>query len=62
MNPRPCIHAHETRAARRLAALKPRTPAIMHGSSYSGDGEKALLGLAEVMKQVLGTEPFEAAA
>jgi flavorubredoxin len=47
---------------RRLAALKPRTLATMHGSSYSGECEKELLGLAEVMKRVLGTESAEAAA
>ncbi len=41
---------------RKLAALKPRTLATMHGSSYSGDCERELLGLAEVMKRVLGTE------
>ena len=37
----------------RLAALKPRTLAIMHGSSYAGDGEKALRGLADVMRETL---------
>ncbi len=45
-----------------LAALKPRTLAIMHGSSYAGDCERELVGLAEVMKRVLGTESAEAAA
>lgn len=30
----------------RLAGLKPRTLAIMHGSSFHGDGAKALAGLA----------------
>lgn len=30
----------------RLAALRPRTLAIMHGSSFHGDGEKALKELA----------------
>jgi flavorubredoxin len=30
----------------RLAALRPKTLAIMHGSSYSGDGAKALRELA----------------
>jgi len=32
---------------RRLAELEPRTLAIMHGSSYEGDGAKALLALAD---------------
>jgi flavorubredoxin len=47
---------------RRLAALKARTLAIMHGSSYSGDCDNELHGLAEVMKRVLGTESIETAA
>ncbi len=50
------------RVLRKLASLKPRTLAVMHGSSYSGDCEKELLGLADVMKRVLGTESAEAAA
>lgn len=37
----------------RLAALKPKTIAPMHGSTYAGDGESALLDLAQVMKEVL---------
>ncbi|HXG24712.1 MAG TPA: hypothetical protein VNJ09_09175, partial [Chthonomonadales bacterium] len=37
-----------------LAALKPRTLAIMHGSSFTGDGERALKDLAVVMKEILG--------
>jgi hypothetical protein len=31
----------------RLAALRPTTLAVMHGSSYHGDGGKALLDLAD---------------
>lgn len=38
----------------KLAALNPKTLAVMHGSSYVGDGGKALLDLAPVMKEVLG--------
>jgi flavorubredoxin len=37
----------------RLAELKPKTLAIMHGSSYSGDGERALRDLAVAMRDVL---------
>jgi flavorubredoxin len=37
-----------------LADLKPRTLAIMHGSSFTGDGERALRGLAVTMREVLG--------
>jgi len=44
------------RLMRELGALKPGTLAIMHGSSYRGDGEKALLDLASVMKEVLGKD------
>ena len=39
---------------RRLAALRPKTLALMHGSSYVGNGEKALLDLATAMREVLG--------
>jgi flavorubredoxin len=38
----------------RLAALKPRTLAAMHGSTFVGDGAKALTDLAQVLKEVLG--------
>jgi flavorubredoxin len=38
---------------RRLAALAPTTLAIMHGSSFRGDGQKALLDLATVLKELL---------
>ena len=37
-----------------LADLKPKTLAIMHGSSFTGDGERALRGLAVTMREVLG--------
>jgi hypothetical protein len=38
----------------RLAALKPHTVATMHGSTFVGDGERALNDLAQVLKEVLG--------
>jgi hypothetical protein len=38
---------------KRLAALKPRTLAAMHGSTFVGDGERAIADLAQVMKEVL---------
>jgi len=41
------------RLMRELAELQPKTLAIMHGSSFRGDGGKALLELASVMKEVL---------
>ncbi|ACU74163.1 conserved hypothetical protein [Catenulispora acidiphila DSM 44928] len=36
-------------ALRSLAALRPTTLAVMHGSSFRGDGAAALTGLAEAM-------------
>ena len=36
-----------------LAALKPRALATMHGSTFLGDGERALQDLAQVFKEVL---------
>jgi hypothetical protein len=39
---------------RRLAALKPKLLATMHGSVYQGDGERALLDYAGMIKEVLG--------
>jgi hypothetical protein len=47
---------HTERLMRELGGLKPRTLAIMHGSSFRGDGEKAFLDLASVMKEVLGKD------
>jgi len=38
----------------RLAALKPKTLATMHGSVYVGDGAQALRDLATVLSEVLG--------
>lgn len=37
-----------------LADLKPRTLAVMHGSSYSGNCEQAIRSLAGIMRDVLG--------
>jgi flavorubredoxin len=37
----------------RLAALNPRTLAIMHGSTFAGDGRRALDDLAAAMREVL---------
>ena len=39
---------------KRLAALRPKTLATMHGSVYAGDGSQALLNLASVFHEVLG--------
>jgi flavorubredoxin len=39
---------------RELASLKPRVCAPMHGSAFLGDGERALLDMGVVMKELLG--------
>ncbi len=41
-------------ALRDLAALKPKTLATMHGSSFTGDCERALHDLARVLKDSFG--------
>lgn len=38
----------------KLAQLEPRTLAVMHGSSFRGDGRKALLDLAEALRRTFG--------
>ena len=38
----------------RLAALKPRTIAAMHGSTFVGDGAQAITDLTQVIKETLG--------
>lgn len=45
---------HTDRILQRLADLKPQTIAAQHGSSYAGDGQRALRDLAVVMRDVLG--------
>src|SRR5205823_13184231 len=42
-----CLTPSTAPTIRRLAELEPKTLAIMHGSSYNGDGAKALLALAD---------------
>jgi hypothetical protein len=37
-----------------LAEYDPKTLAVMHGSSYAGNGRQALQDLATVMRDVLG--------
>ncbi|PMB52925.1 MBL fold metallo-hydrolase [Fischerella thermalis CCMEE 5201] len=45
---------HTKQTLHRLAGLQPKTIAIMHGSTFIGDGECALRDLATVMREVLG--------
>jgi flavorubredoxin len=46
--------SHTEAQVRDLAALKPRVCAPMHGSTFAGNGEQALLDMASVMKELLG--------
>jgi flavorubredoxin len=41
---------------KRLAGLRPKTLAIMHGSTYVGDGAQAFTDLAQVIKEILGRD------
>ena len=41
---------------KKLAALKPRTLAVMHGSSFRGDGVRALEDLEAAFREVFGRE------
>lgn len=43
----------------KLAALNPRTLAIMHGSSYAGDGAAALRALDGVYREIFGASGDE---
>lgn len=45
-----------------LAALKPKTLATMHGSSFTGNCSQALMDLDDVLKEILGGDGREAAA
>lgn len=38
----------------RLATLRPKSLAVMHGSSFQGDGESAILDLAKAIRDLLG--------
>jgi len=41
---------------KRIAALNPKTLALMHGSTFTGNGKQALEDLAIAMREVLRTE------
>jgi hypothetical protein len=49
-----CADPRTDHAMRRLAELKPKTLAVMHGSSFVRDGERALLDLNDVLKEIFG--------
>jgi flavorubredoxin len=46
---------------RRLAELRPRTLALMHGSTFRGDGGKAIVELAQVLRETLGAHAVPSA-
>jgi flavorubredoxin len=46
--------AHTDGALKKLAALKPQTLATMHGSVFSGDGERALRDYADMIRETIG--------
>jgi flavorubredoxin len=46
--------AHTEAQIKELASLKPRLCATMHGSAFVGNGEKALMDMGTVMKELLG--------
>jgi flavorubredoxin len=48
--------AHTDATFRRLADLRPRTLALMHGSTFRGDGGKAIAELAQVVREMIGPE------
>lgn len=47
---------------RKLAALKPRTLAIMHGSSFTGDCARALGELDQAFREIFGAQPLTSTA
>jgi flavorubredoxin len=47
-----CLAPDTAAVMRRLGDLRPQTLALMHGSSFAGDGSKALYDLAEQYEEV----------
>jgi flavorubredoxin len=52
-----CLTPDTAPAIRRLAELRPRTLALMHGSSFAGDGAAALRALADDYERRLHGRP-----
>jgi flavorubredoxin len=46
--------SHTQRTLERLASLEPEILAAMHGSTFTGNGKRAIHDLANVMKEILG--------
>jgi flavorubredoxin len=47
-------HTNTQKYVEMFAALKPKILCPMHGSSFKGDGEKAILKLGKILKETLG--------
>jgi len=45
---------HTTQNLKKLAELKPKTLAIMHGSSFTGDCAQALDDLNVMLREIFG--------
>ena len=48
-----CLAPNTASTLRRLGDLEPRTLAVMHGSSFQGDGKRALYDLAATYEQLV---------
>jgi flavorubredoxin len=48
-----CLAPHTATALRALGDLEPSTLAVMHGSSFQGDGKRALYGLAAGYQELI---------
>ena len=46
--------AYTDATLRRLASLNPQTLALMHGSTFKGNGRQQIHGLASVLKELIG--------
>ncbi|MEO6654007.1 MAG: MBL fold metallo-hydrolase [Ilumatobacteraceae bacterium] len=56
-----CLAPHTAETLRELGDLEPTTLAVMHGSSYHGDGRRALHELAAAYEQLMTAEPVGSA-
>jgi hypothetical protein len=51
-----CLHAAHRAEFEKLADLKPKTLAIMHGSSFTGDCARALGDLDLALRDLFGPQ------
>ncbi len=50
-----CLAPHTAQTLRSLGDLNPTTLAVMHGSSFHGDGQRALYGLADAYESQISS-------